>query len=95
MKDIMRMLKNIDCIIEIHDARVPFTGRNTRFQTDVLSTRPHLLIQNKADLADTDCNQLVIDRIQQSERISEIMYTNLKNEADSTKKVFHFEILTS
>ncbi|KAK3766028.1 hypothetical protein RRG08_002269 [Elysia crispata] len=48
---IQAKLKKIDCIIEIHDARIPFSGRNTRLR-DFIKLRPHILLLNKVDLTD-------------------------------------------
>lgn len=50
-------LKNIDVVVEILDARIPFSGRNPSFD-DILRGKPRLLVLNKYDLADqavTDC----------------------------------------
>nr|XP_026694138.1 mitochondrial ribosome-associated GTPase 1 [Ciona intestinalis] len=44
-----RVLKNVDCIIEIHDARIPISGRNPGLQ-QALSSKPYLLLLNKIDL---------------------------------------------
>ncbi|XP_019646840.1 PREDICTED: mitochondrial ribosome-associated GTPase 1-like [Branchiostoma belcheri] len=46
-----RQLKGVDCVLEVHDARIPTSGRTPRFQ-ETLSVRPHLLVLNKIDLAD-------------------------------------------
>ncbi|XP_068676322.1 mitochondrial ribosome-associated GTPase 1-like isoform X1 [Montipora foliosa] len=43
------LLQKCDCVVEVHDARIPFTGRNPKLK-DGLSNRPHVLILNKADL---------------------------------------------
>ena len=48
-------LKKIDCIIEIHDARIPLSGRNTRLR-DFIKLRPHILLLNKVDLTNFDSN---------------------------------------
>ena len=72
------MLHKIDCIIEIHDARVPFTGRNTKFQKQLAETRPHYLILNKMDLCDPSLNERVEKKITEMERIEKITFTNLK-----------------
>ena len=45
-------LKLIDVVVEILDARLPFSGRNPAFD-DILKNKPRLLVMNKADLADT------------------------------------------
>ena len=44
-------LKMIDVIIEILDARIPFSGRNPNFD-DIIRNKPRLLVLNKSDLAD-------------------------------------------
>lgn len=44
-------LKLIDVVIEILDARIPFSGRNPSFD-DILQNKPRLLVLNKSDLAD-------------------------------------------
>lgn len=44
-------LKLIDVVVEILDARIPFSGRNPSFD-DILKNKPRLLVLNKADLAD-------------------------------------------
>lgn len=46
-------LKMIDVVVEILDARVPFSGRNPSFD-DIIKNKPRLLVMNKADLADKD-----------------------------------------
>ena len=44
-------LKWIDVVVEILDARIPFSGRNPAFD-DMLHNKPRLLLLNKSDLAD-------------------------------------------
>lgn len=46
-------LKMIDVVVEILDARVPFSGRNPNFD-DIIKNKPRLLVMNKADLADPE-----------------------------------------
>ena len=45
-------LKNIDVVVEILDARIPFSGRNPNFD-DIIINKPRLVVMNKYDLADT------------------------------------------
>ncbi|XP_070381243.1 mitochondrial ribosome-associated GTPase 1 [Dermacentor albipictus] len=52
MKDMQRKLKSVDCILELHDARVPLSGRNPHFLSMLAAIKPHVLLLNKADLAD-------------------------------------------
>ena len=42
-------MKKVDCLIEVHDARIPFSGRNPVL-TSSLSTKPRVIVLNKADL---------------------------------------------
>ena len=44
-------LKMIDVVVEILDARIPFSGRNPNFD-DIIRNKPRLLVLNKSDLAD-------------------------------------------
>ena len=44
-------LKNIDVVVEILDARIPFSGRNPNFD-DIIMNKPRLVVMNKYDLAD-------------------------------------------
>lgn len=44
-------LKLIDVVIEITDARIPFSSRNPCFD-DMLGKKPRLVVLNKSDLAD-------------------------------------------
>ena len=51
MREMQRRLNDCDCVLEVHDARLPYTGRNPAF--DMLRGRPRLLVLNKADLANS------------------------------------------
>ena len=42
-------LKNIDVVVEILDARIPFSGRNPNFD-DIIKGKPRLIVMNKSDL---------------------------------------------
>lgn len=44
-------LKLIDVVVEILDARIPLSGRNSCFD-DILRGKPRLIVMNKYDLAD-------------------------------------------
>lgn len=44
-------LKLVDIVVEILDARIPFSGRNPNFD-DILGTKPRLVVLNKSDMAD-------------------------------------------
>ena len=50
-------IKKADIIIEIRDARLPFTSRSVELQ-DIIANKIHLLILNKSDLANTTITRL-------------------------------------
>lgn len=52
IKAMIGKLNTVDCVIEIHDARLPFIGRNFEFKKHLGVIKPHLLVLNKIDLAD-------------------------------------------
>jgi ribosome biogenesis GTPase A len=53
-------LKFIDVVVEILDARIPFSGRNPNFN-DIIKHKPRLLVMNKSDLADKELTRMWID----------------------------------
>lgn len=63
MKDMQRKLKLVDCILELHDARVPLSGRNPHFVSMLAAIKPHVLLLNKADLADPSAKDTVLQRL--------------------------------
>lgn len=52
MQAMIGKLNTVDCVVEVHDARIPFLGRNTEFRQHLGLIKPHLLVLNKRDLAD-------------------------------------------
>lgn len=85
MNQMQRKLKHVDCIIEVHDARIPFSGRNARFE-EALLIRPHLLILNKMDLTNLKYRQRVEEKIREEQNIKNILYTNCKEDLNRTVK---------
>lgn len=53
-------LKLVDVVVEITDARIPFSSRNPCFD-DILGRRPRLVVLNKSDLADRNVTKLWLD----------------------------------
>ena len=49
-------LKMIDVVVEILDARIPYSGRNPYFN-DIIKNKPRLLVMNKSDLADKNLTE--------------------------------------
>lgn len=45
-------LNTVDCVVEVHDARIPLIGRNDEFKKHLGQIKPRVLVLNKIDLAD-------------------------------------------
>jgi len=79
-----KALIETDCVIEVHDARIPLSGRNLTFQHDIAGNKPHILVLNKKDLVfkkgsrykETDIRQKILE---QDGRLSEVIFTNCKD----------------
>ncbi|KAL7889757.1 hypothetical protein AOLI_G00020150 [Acnodon oligacanthus] len=86
LKQMRANLRKVDCIIEIHDARIPFSGRNPLFQEN-LDVRPHLLVLNKMDLADTSKKWSILKQLER-DGVKNVLFTDcLKQRDDSVKKI--------
>uniref|UniRef100_M4AH20 Mitochondrial GTPase 1 n=1 Tax=Xiphophorus maculatus TaxID=8083 RepID=M4AH20_XIPMA len=102
LKQMKANLKNVDCIIEIHDARIsfktspctiflnndqiPLSGRNPIFE-DSLNVRPHLLVLNKMDLADLSNKQKILKKLE-NDGVRNVLFTDcLKQRDDNVKKL--------
>lgn len=86
IKQMRATMKNVDCVIEIHDARIPFSGRNPLFQ-ETLDVRPHLLVLNKMDLADLSTKQRLVKELERSGMRNILFTDSLKQRDDSIKKL--------
>ena len=53
-----RRLASCDAVIEVHDARIPFTGRNRSFE---FFHENHILVLNKADCVGKQNRKLISD----------------------------------
>ena len=90
MLQIQAKLRSVDCIMEIHDARIPFSGRNLKLR-EIIQLRPHILILNKSDLIDSSSRtrQNIVKKLQEEHEVDTVFYTNLKTDHKMTllKKV--------
>lgn len=55
-KEILNQIGVVDIVIEIRDARIPLASTNPNFNDEKFLKKPHLIILNKADLADKEEN---------------------------------------
>lgn len=74
LKKMQSSLKLVDCIIEVHDARIPLSGRNPLFK-ETLGIKPHLLVLNKMDLADLKDQQKIIQHLE-GQGLENVIFTN-------------------
>ncbi|CAF2999126.1 unnamed protein product [Rotaria socialis] len=78
MKDLEESLLRTDGIIEVHDARVPHSGRNSElYKRLVGGHKPHLLILNKSDLADPHYVNKSMEYIQIEQPNTQVVHTSL------------------
>ncbi|XP_050982856.1 mitochondrial ribosome-associated GTPase 1 isoform X2 [Labeo rohita] len=86
LKQMRASLRKVDCILEIHDARIPFSGRNPSFQ-ESLDVRPHILVLNKMDLADTSKKQSILKQLDR-EGVRNVLFTDcLRQRDENVKKI--------
>lgn len=108
IKKIQAKLKSVDCILEVHDARVllqfyfsvvihfsnlsihfffffqiPISGRNPNFKRDFLGVKPHVLVLNKADLADVNHTPEILQYLETKENIRDVVFTDCKKQTTS------------
>lgn len=80
MRQLQQRLKMVDCVIEVHDARIPFSGRNVAFKHTVTAIKPHILVLNKKDLSDEYTFGKTSQKIMSTEGIDNVIYTNCKDQ---------------
>lgn len=76
-------LHTIDGIIEVHDARIPFTGRNSKL-SDIGILKPSILVFNKADLIGPENVEKINRRFRTSD--TEVLFTNCKESKNASIK---------
>ncbi|EFN88297.1 Mitochondrial GTPase 1, partial [Harpegnathos saltator] len=87
LRQMQQRLRSIDCILEVHDARVPISGHYADFSRTLTSLKPHIFILNKKDLADTSYSESIVSTLNRK-GLSNILFTNLKNQhCKETKKI--------
>ncbi|MGJ8662759.1 MAG: ribosome biogenesis GTPase YlqF [Marinicella sp.] len=67
-KEIRELLPEVDLVIEVLDARLPYSSQNPLLQR-LRGLTPSIKLLNKSDLADEALNQIWIDTLQQDETV--------------------------
>ncbi len=82
-KDIMKLLQQVDVVMELVDARLPYSSENPLLNS-LIGSIPRLKILNKSDLADPDSTSLWLEYYLQ-QNITTLALS--KEQAGSIKKV--------
>lgn len=87
LKSMQHKLRSIDCIIEVHDARIPLSGRNTEFKRTISGIKPHILVLNKADLIPRKSIPPIKDKLSLDH--GNVIFTNCKDHnCQGVRKLF-------
>lgn len=73
-KEIKEILPQIDVVIEVCDARLPFSSENPMI-TEIRGDKPLIKILNKSDLADPDKTQIWLDYLESQQNVKAIALT--------------------
>ena len=73
-KEIKEILPQIDVVIEVCDARLPFSSENPMI-TDIRGDKPLIKILNKSDLADPKLTQIWLDYLDAQQNVKAIALT--------------------
>lgn len=76
-------LRLMDILVEVHDSRIPISGRNVLIREKYTAAKPHILLLNKCDLVDTSYNDQVERHLIKNQGINRILYTDLSGHASS------------
>lgn len=88
LKQMQQKLKNVDCVIEVHDSRIPFSGRNEEFKYTISGIRPHLLVLNKKDLVHRADRSRIQSRLKSEQNLDQVIFTNCKEQkCDGVRKI--------
>ena len=67
-KEIRELLPEVDLVIEVLDARLPYSSQNPLLQK-LRGQKPSIKLLNKSDLADEELNQIWVDELQHDETV--------------------------
>ncbi len=74
IKEIEEVVPQIDVIIEVLDARIPFSSENPMI-SQIRSDKPVVKVLNKRDLADPALTQLWIEHLEQEQNVKALAIT--------------------
>ena len=77
-KEIKEILPQIDVVIEVCDARLPFSSENPMI-TEIRGDKPLIKILNKSDLADPDKTKIWLEYFESQHNVKAIALTTENN----------------
>lgn len=80
MKQMEAKLKSVDCVLEVHDARIPFSGRNPNLTRSFVAAKPYILVLNKSDLIPLEYQPAILSTLKARENIQHVVFTNSKQD---------------
>ncbi|WP_299494258.1 ribosome biogenesis GTPase YlqF [uncultured Shewanella sp.] len=83
-KEIEEVMPQVDLVIEVLDARIPYSSENPMVQT-LRGDRPCIKLLNKSDLADPEVTQAWIEYLEQEQGVKAMAITTLQ--ASQVKKI--------
>lgn len=87
LKQMQTKLRSVDCVIEVHDARIPLSGRNVDFKYTIRGIKPHILVLNKVDLINTAFKESIISKLKHD--CDNIVFTHCRNQqCEGIKSLF-------
>lgn len=78
-REMREAMPNIDLIIEVIDARIPYSSENPLI-AEVRGNKPYIKILNKSDLADPAITQLWLDYYNQQDNVTAVALTTQEPE---------------
>ena len=80
LTQMQQRLRAVDCVVEVHDARIPLSGRNPLFEKrlGLTTLKPHLLVMNKVDLANPTLRQAIREHYE-GQGVQHVLFTNCKD----------------
>jgi len=82
-KEIKKVMSQVDVVIEVLDARIPFSSANPMIQ-NLKGDKPNIKILNKADLADPEVIQLWQAHFEQDETVKTLALSATSDERKNT-----------
>ena len=80
-RQLKEKLNLVDVIIEVIDARIPYSSWY-KSTSDLCNSKPRIILMNKADVSDKDLNSIWADTIKKASNC-EVIITSLNNKSDT------------